>query len=79
MRGRAAPPHPGIYGVPPRGMNILMKARIEMITVQKMPMKMIFPHPSAIQQNKCFQITRDRGQTRFAERVHMPSLLLSAR
>ena len=51
----------------------------EVITVQKMRVKMIFPHPSAIQQNKCFQITRDRGQTRFAERVHMRSLLLSAR
>ena len=60
-------------------MNILMKARIEMITVQKMLMKMIFPHPSAIQQNKCFQITRDRGQTRFAEPIHHLSLLLSVR
>ena len=59
--------------------NILMKARIEMITVEIMPMKMIVPHPSAFRQNICFQITRDRGQTRFAERVHLPSLLLSVR
>ena len=47
--------------------------------IQIMSMKMIFPHPSAIQQNKCFQITRDRGQTRFAEPVHLLILLLSVR
>ena len=39
----------------------------------------ISTHPSAIQQNKCFQITRDRGQTRFAEPVHLLSHLLSVR
>ena len=44
-----------------------------------MPMEMIFPHPSAIQENKFFQLTIDRGQTRFTERVHLPSLLLSVR
>ena len=35
-------------------MNTPMKARVEMITVQVMPMKMMFPHPSAFQRDKFF-------------------------
>ena len=35
-------------------MNTLMKARVEMITVQVMPMKMMFPHPSAFQRDMFF-------------------------
>ena len=35
-------------------MNTLMKARVEMITFRVMPMKIMFPHPSAFQRDKFF-------------------------
>ena len=50
-------------------MNTLMKARVEMITVQVMPMKMMFPHPSAFQRDMFFSIIRRQNRTRLAGKM----------
>ena len=49
-------------------MNTPIKARVEMITVQVMPMKMMFPHPSAFQRDKFFSLIRRQNRTRLAEK-----------
>ena len=39
-----------------------MKARVEMITVRVMPMKMMFPHPSEFQRDMFFSIIRRQNR-----------------
>ena len=46
-----------------------MKARVEMITVQVMPMKMMFPHPSAFQRDMFFSLIRRQNRTRLAGKM----------
>ena len=50
-------------------MNTLMKARVEMITFRVMPMKIMFPHPSAFQRGKFFSIIRRQNRTRLAGKM----------
>ena len=58
-------------------MNTLMKARVEMITVRVMPMKMMFPHPSEFQRDMFFSIIRRQNRTRLAEKMQKNILSMS--
>ena len=58
-------------------MNTLMKARVEMITVQVMPMKMMFPHPSAFQRDIFYSIIRRQNRTRLPEKMQKNILSMS--
>ena len=50
-------------------MNTPMKARVEMITFRVMPMKMMFPHPSAFQRDMFFSIIRRQNRARLAKKM----------
>ena len=58
-------------------MNTLMKDRVEMITAQVMPMKMMFPHPSAFQRDMFYSIIRRQNRTRLAEKIQKNILSIS--
>ena len=58
--------------------NTLVTARIEMITVQVKPIKMMIPHPSAFQRDKCFLIIRRQNRTRLAEKMQKNMLTMSS-